>query len=239
MTTSPDLGLPYIANQQNQPEVTHNEAVNLLHMLANGVLDRAVNDPPGGLTEGDAYIVGAAPTGAWAGRANCLAGWFGTAWIFLPGDDSDGSPIAMGARQEGLSVWVRDENVRYTWTGAAWSGGAAGTIYDFGFAFGDTPEAGATIQRVRIGRAILIPANMAGSSGGVATNPDAAWDVDVLDDGVPIGTISVATDGGVTFATDGAVNVAAGSEIAFVAPSATLPEATVADGSFVILATVQ
>jgi hypothetical protein len=111
--------------------------------------------------------------------------------------------------------------------------------YDFGFAFGDTPEAGAIIQRVRIGRAITIPANMAGGAGGVATNPDATWDVDVQDDGVSIGTISVSTGGVVTFTTVGgtAKSVAAGSEINFVAPSSSPPEASVAGGSFIILAT--
>lgn len=251
MSTSPDLGLPLIENQQNQPEVVHNEALLLLQAVLNGVLDRGINAPPGSPNDGDVYIVGAAPTGAWTGRANALAGWFddgsGTsAWRFLPGDDSDGNAIAMGARQEGLSVWVRDEDARYTWDGAAWaqeSGGVSGSIYDFGFVFEDTPAAGAVLQRVRLGRAVTIPADMAGSAGGVATNPDAQFDIDVRDDGVSIGTISVSAAGAVTFATAGspppAVNVAAGSEITFVAPAASPPEATIAGGSFVILATVQ
>jgi hypothetical protein len=244
MATTPDLGIPYIANQQNQPEVTHNEALNLLQVLANGVASRAVNTPPGGPAQGDAYIIGAAPTGAWAGRSNALAAWFGTAWVFLPGDDSEGTPIAMGARQEGLSVWVRDENIFYTWDGAAWAAlGQSGGVYDFGFAFSATPDAGSSIQRVRIGRAITIPANMEGSSGGVGTNPDAAWAIGVFDDGTPIGTITVSDVGEVTFATLGsppaAVNIAAGSEVSFVAPGASPPEASVADGSFVILAAVQ
>jgi hypothetical protein len=84
---------------------------------------------------------------------------------------------------------------------------------------------------------------MAGSAGGVATNPGATFAIDVQDVGVSFGTITVATNGAVTFATTGspppAVNLAAGSEVTFVAPAASPPEATIAGGSFVLLATVQ
>lgn len=121
MDTTPDLGIPLVIGQQAQPEITHNEAIVLLQALLNGVIDRGINDPPDGSPtpqEGDAYIVGTAPTGAWAGRSNCLTVYHGTSWLFLPGDDDDGDPIAMGARQEGLRVWVRDEDAVYAWTQA-------------------------------------------------------------------------------------------------------------------------
>jgi hypothetical protein len=120
MTTSADLGLPFIDAGQGQPEVTHNEALLLLQAMTNGVIDRAVNTPAVGPTIGDSYIIGAAPTGAWAGRANCVTIWSGTAWDFIPGEDSAGTPITMGARQEGMRVWVRDENTLYLWSGSAW-----------------------------------------------------------------------------------------------------------------------
>ena len=125
MSTSPDLGVPFIAGGQAQPEVTHNEAVLLLQVLQSGVIDRAVNTPAVGPTIGDAYILGAAPTGAWAGRANCVAIWNGSAWRFIPGNNSSGTPITMGARQEGMRVWVRDENALYVWDGSAWTGFAS------------------------------------------------------------------------------------------------------------------
>lgn len=120
MTTSPDLGIPYIAQSQGSPEVTHNEALNLLQALLNGAVDRGTNTPPGSPTIGDIYIIGASPTDAWAGRANCVTIWDGTAWDFIPGETSAGTPITMGARQEGMRVWVRDENVFYVWNGSAW-----------------------------------------------------------------------------------------------------------------------
>lgn len=121
MSTSPDLGLPYIASSQSQPEVTHNEALNLIAALLNGVVDRGTNTPPGSPAAGDAYVVGTSPTGAWAGRANCVTIYSGTAWDFVPGEDSNGTPITMGVRQEGMRVYVRDEDTMYVWDGAAWA----------------------------------------------------------------------------------------------------------------------
>lgn len=120
MTTSPDLGIPFIDSQQDQPEVTHNEALLLLQALLNGVISVGPNTPAVGPTIGDSYIIGAAPTGAWAGRANCVTIWSGTAWDFIPGETSAGTPITMGARQEGMRVWVRDEDTTYVWSGSAW-----------------------------------------------------------------------------------------------------------------------
>lgn len=120
MTTTPDFGLPELSQSQANPDVTHNEALQLLQALSNGAIDRALNNPPGAPTNGDVYILGAAPTGAWAGRANAVAVYLGGAWHFIPGFDSAGAAIAIGARHEGLSLYVRDEDLFYTWSGAAW-----------------------------------------------------------------------------------------------------------------------
>jgi len=117
MTTSVVLGIPYIATAQSQPDVTHNEALNLLQMiLAGGVIAIGNNTPPVSPSEGDTYIVGTSPTGAWAGRPNTIAGFFFSVWIFLPGDDSSGTAISMGADQEGLRVWSKVDNAIFVWT---------------------------------------------------------------------------------------------------------------------------
>lgn len=121
MTTSPDLGIPYIAGQQAQPEVTHNDALNMLIALQKGAIDKDLNAPPGSPSNGDVYIVGGSPTGAWAGKANKIAIYATNAWTFVPGNDSNGANIAMGARHEGLKIWVQDENLLYAWTGSAWA----------------------------------------------------------------------------------------------------------------------
>lgn len=121
MTTSPDYGVPLIAAQQNQPEITHNEALLLLQGVWGGVLGAGLNTPPGSPADGDAYIVGPSPTGAWAGRANRIAVRVGGAWRFLPGNAPDGSPLTIGARQEGLTVFDRSADQFRSWTGSAWS----------------------------------------------------------------------------------------------------------------------
>lgn len=121
MTTSPDLGIPYIANQQSQPEVTHNDALNMLIALQKGAIDKDLNTPPGSPTNGDVYIVGPSPTGAWAGKANKIAIYTTNAWTFVPGNDSSGTNIAIGARHEGMKIWVQDENTLYVWSGSAWA----------------------------------------------------------------------------------------------------------------------
>jgi hypothetical protein len=117
------------------------------------------------------------------------------------------------------------------------SGIGAPESYDFGFAFGAEPSPSIVIQRVQISRDIDIPANMAGSTGSVDTNPTSTYDIDVQDDGVSIGTISISTGGAFTFTTAGgtAKAVAAGSVITFVSPGS--PDGTVAGVAVGILAT--
>ena len=125
MTTSPLVGLPWIASQQDQPEVSHNEALLLLQALLFGVLG-SQNAPPGGPAAGQAYIVGSAGSGAWNGHSNQIAIYSGTAWAFLPGYTTAGAIIPMGATHEGMRVWRRDLDCAVVWTGTAWvdEGGA-------------------------------------------------------------------------------------------------------------------
>jgi len=129
MTTTPDLGIPLISALQSQPDVTHNEALLMLQATLVGAMD-ITNTPPGSPADGDLYICGTAPTGAWAGKANKLAFRYGGAWRFIPGNDSAGTNIPMGARHEGLKVWVNDEDAEYSWTGSAWDviGGRSASV---------------------------------------------------------------------------------------------------------------
>ncbi|RUU11040.1 hypothetical protein EOD10_19440 [Mesorhizobium sp. M7A.T.Ca.TU.009.01.3.2] len=151
-------------------------------------------------------------------------------------------PIAAGAIFHGYTDGTATGLFGAVIAAATGGGGDAnaGSYYDFGAWFEACPAAGTVIGRVRIGRNITVPAGMAGSSGGVATNPGATFDIDVRDDGSSIGTISVSTSGTVTFSTAGGTSkaIAAGSEIRFVAPANSPAEATVVGGNFIILATV-
>jgi hypothetical protein len=119
MATSPKWGVPYIAEGQASPEITHNSALNMLQMQAGGV-QALQNGPPGGPAEGDTYIVGSAPTGAWVGHANAIAGWFDGGWVFLPGVDDDGTTIPMGASHAGLTIYNIADDVFQLWSGSVW-----------------------------------------------------------------------------------------------------------------------
>lgn len=58
-----------------------------LASTALGVKSRALSTPPGSPATNDRYIVGPSPTGAWAGKANQIAVWNGSAWSFtVPSD---------------------------------------------------------------------------------------------------------------------------------------------------------
>jgi len=119
MGTTPYLGLPELSQSQANPDVTVNEAVALLAAMLKGI-EAIQNAPPGLPTEGDAYVVGTAGSGAWSGKNNCVAVYVGSSWRFIPGNDDNGTQIAMGANQEGLRVWHKGENRGYVWTGSAW-----------------------------------------------------------------------------------------------------------------------
>jgi Protein of unknown function (DUF2793) len=119
--TSPILGLPYIAGSQASPEITHNTALNMLQALLTGVISVGTTAPPGSPSEGDAYVIGASATGAWAGEDHKITAYIGGQWAFVPGVDDSGSSIAMGADQEGLRVYDKTTNSEWVWSGALWN----------------------------------------------------------------------------------------------------------------------
>lgn len=106
--TTPKLNLPEILASQAQKHVTHNEALAALDVLVQlNVLDRDLNAPPGSPSEGQTYIVGPAPTGAWTGRANQVAAYVNSAWkYYVPAT--------------GWAAWIVDEAAAATWTGSSW-----------------------------------------------------------------------------------------------------------------------
>lgn len=125
---TPILGLPLILPAQAQKHVTHNEALRLLDIIVHlAVLDRDLNAPPATPTEGDRYIVGPNPSGAWAGQGGRIAAYWGGIWVFLQ-------------PREGWTARILDENAQVTRTGGTWirSDGAE-TLPRFGV--GATPDA--------------------------------------------------------------------------------------------------
>ncbi len=95
--------------------MTHNEAVRALDAIVQlSVVDRDLTAPPGSPVDGQRFfIVGAAPTGLWAGHARKIAAFQDGAWMFH-------------APSEGWLSWIADEDTLVGWDGTAWVGVGGG-----------------------------------------------------------------------------------------------------------------
>jgi hypothetical protein len=115
MTATPHLALPLLAAAQAQKHVTHNEAIAALDTLVHlAIKERGRNAPPVSPAEGDRYLVGAAPTGAFAGLAGALAVFDAGAWRFH-------------APRPGWRAFVEAENRHIAYAGGDWSDALAQT----------------------------------------------------------------------------------------------------------------
>lgn len=76
--------LPFLAVAQAQKEVTHNEALVRIDALLHPVVQDELPIPPT-VTDADTgkcWLIGAAPSGEWAGKAGQIAIWIGGGWRF-------------------------------------------------------------------------------------------------------------------------------------------------------------
>ncbi len=100
--------LPLLQAGQSQKEITHNEAVvradALLHLA---VESRGAATPPPAPDPGDAWIVGDAPSGDWAGQGGRIAAFHAGGWSFV-------------VPREGCLAWVRDEGRFAILTATGW-----------------------------------------------------------------------------------------------------------------------
>jgi hypothetical protein len=122
MTTSNRLGITELAATQVDRSVTVNEAIAKLEAGATCFAAISIGDtaPPGSPAEGDLYVLGASPTGAWSGQGKYVAVYYNAAWFFLP-------PI------EGALAYAQDDNAYYFYSGSAWAlfaGGGGGGVGD-------------------------------------------------------------------------------------------------------------
>jgi YHS domain-containing protein len=111
MTATQRLSLPHILPGQAQKELFHNEALQILDVLVAGAVEEPPRDsPPASPTAGSCYIVGSAPTGDWAGKANQVAAYTAGGWRYLV-------PV------EGMELHVRSSSVTAAYRGGAWEMG--------------------------------------------------------------------------------------------------------------------
>lgn len=114
--TTPALGLPLLHAAQAQKEVTHNEALAILDIIAASVVEGSpLNTPPVDPDPGRAWIIGNTPTGAWSGQAHKLVLMTEGGWRFI--DPPVGFTLY---RANGLAVrrtetaWIEGELVTDT-----------------------------------------------------------------------------------------------------------------------------
>lgn len=102
------LKLPLLQPGQAQKEMFHNEALTLIDAaLHPATAAPATNDPPATPADGQMWIIGATPSGAWSGRAGTLATWTSGGWRFV-------APLP------GMTVWLSG-SARWAWhDGTVW-----------------------------------------------------------------------------------------------------------------------
>jgi hypothetical protein len=126
MTETINIQVPLIPEGAVKGHVTHNTGMTLIDWALLGSLNTitTTNTPLGSPVDGDARIIGGAPTGAWAGHASEIAVYL-NGWHFIV-------PI------EGLQLWAEDTNKQYVYDGSAYqqvypSGGGGSTPTGTGF----------------------------------------------------------------------------------------------------------
>ena len=110
------LALPFIMPGQSLKHITHNDALNRLDALVQPLVESTeVATPPVSPLPGEAWIVPAGATGAWAGHTNEIAAWQAGAWMFY--DPAEGWQVFDRARGT-LLIFGGTEWVAVAATGA-------------------------------------------------------------------------------------------------------------------------
>ncbi|KQT85288.1 DUF2793 domain-containing protein [Aurantimonas sp. Leaf443] len=110
--TTGRYAFPYILAAQAQKHVTHNEALRLLDAVLHPCVEGEASAPPATPVAGEGYLVGPAPTGAFAGMAGRLAVHADGAFTFVE-------------PREGMIVFDRAGGQLRLYRGGAWRGLAA------------------------------------------------------------------------------------------------------------------
>lgn len=80
--SSPRYRLPLLFAGQAQKELFVNEAHALVDALLHPAIEGTGDAPPATPADGECWLVGDTPAGAWAGHAGHLAAWQAGTWVF-------------------------------------------------------------------------------------------------------------------------------------------------------------
>lgn len=101
------LALPLLQPGQAQKELYHNEALALLDIAAQAVVEAVgLGTPPIAPTPGACWVVGVG-SGEWEGQSGTIAGWTSGGWRFVP-------------PRRGFAVWSIADSAIARFDGAAW-----------------------------------------------------------------------------------------------------------------------
>lgn len=205
----PKLGQVNYANiGANFPNSLRNLLRALDALVQASVLSVTLATPPGSPSDGDAYIVAASPTGAWAGQANNLAVW--SAEIATADTNTKVPAWEFHAPKAGWRAFNAGDGDFYSYNGSAWISITPrmtfcgfitdGTAQGLGSYAQFTPDRPITVTRVEI---------VLGSAG---TGQTTAAVISVTDGVTPINTtlangVAVFSSGAI------AVNYAAGVSV--------------------------
>ncbi len=108
LTHTDRLALPLLAAGQAQKELVHNEALLLLDMVCQPVVQSAdLAVPPALPLAGQGWIVATGGSDGWSGRDGAIAGWTAAGWRFV-------QPAA------GWCAWVADRGCAMRFDGVDW-----------------------------------------------------------------------------------------------------------------------
>lgn len=117
--STPNHNIPYVPEGTLDPAAGLNLALNVLDVLVQtAVISMDLTAPPGSPSDGDLYVVGFSPTGAWSGQARNVARYVaeGASWQFF----AAGSQVfyVLNRADGGLYKFI-DESPLPNWTLAA------------------------------------------------------------------------------------------------------------------------
>ena len=162
MPNSPNLGLPYIAANQAQKHVPHNDAIAMVDgIMQLSVVSRGLNAPPVSFVDGNRFLIGAAPTAEWLGQAGLIAFRNAGLWQFL-------------VPRKGWAAWIEAENIFLIYDGANWLAPPAPQILQNMALLGVNATADAT-NKVSVNSSALLFNNI-GNGVQVKLNKNAAGD---------------------------------------------------------------
>lgn len=108
MALTDRLSLPLLAAGQAQKDITHNEALLLIDMAVQPVIESAdLSTPPGSPSPGQCWAIAAGAAGAWDGQDGAIAAWTASGWLFaMP--------------QNGWQAWALDRGNLVRFDGLEW-----------------------------------------------------------------------------------------------------------------------